>query len=244
MNRRSSSSRPLRQLAAALALLALAGGGTAAVAAAGGMAPAAGRTATRAPVPAALQATESAAEDVVDLALQGQRGKLVRASRQLEASARGPAAKALRAAGVSSAEIASLRVRAERVAELAPAASPARVALAANRVSELMPRLYARFAAPLPSAVLALDYLDREAQLRSLAGERDRVRTAAAELGSTWRRLRPQVLAAGGRSEASRYDAHVAAMSRLAGSGTAAALRREAVHGLALVDELERVFVR
>lgn len=167
----------------------------------------------------------------------------MRTSRKLEASATGPAAKALRAAGVPSAEVASLRVRAERVAELAPNASPLRVALAANRVSELMPRLYARFDAPVPPAVLALDYLDREAQLRSLAGERDRVRAAAAELTSTWQRLRVKVVAVGGRPEARRYDAHVAAMKRLARSGSAAALRREAVHGLDLVDELERAFV-
>lgn len=248
MKRSLSRTNLLRPVAASLALLVLAGGGTGALAAGLGPAPAQHPSGTTVPaktrVPAALQATESAAEDIVDFALQRQRGKLVRTSRALEASAKGPATKALRAAGVPSAEIASLRVRAERVAELAPDASPLRVALAANRVSELMPRLYARFDAPVPPAVLALDYLDREAQLRSLAGEQDRVRAAAADLASTWQQLRTRVVAVGGRSEAGRYDAHVAAMKRLARSERPAALQREAVHGLELVDELERAFVR
>lgn len=195
------------------------------------------------PVPTVLAATESSAEDLVDYALQAQRGKLVAGAKELQAAA-GSAGVALRKAGASPAAVTLLQKRAARVAALAPKASFIRVALAANAVSQLMPGFYARFSDPVPPTVLALDYLDREAQLRSIAGEQEAVRAAVVRLGSTWKTLRPRVTGAGGASVASRYDAHVAAMTRLAQSGDAASLQREAVRGLDLVDLLEGVFVK
>jgi hypothetical protein len=99
--------------------------------------------------------------------------------------------------------------------------------------------------APVPAslkAVLALDHLDRDAQLRSRAGEQGAVRSSVRDLAKTWSALRPRVVAAGGRKVAIRYDAHVRAMKRLADSSNRKALQREAVHGLDLVDSLEAVF--
>ena len=105
-----------------------------------------------------------------------------------------------------------------------------------------MPALFAHFEPAVPPDVLELDYLDREAQLRSLANEPSKVSSAVGRLEQTWRDVRHDVVAAGGEQEAERFSEHVAAMKRLSASGDVEALRREAVNGLNLVDELEQVF--
>jgi hypothetical protein len=193
------------------------------------------------PVPASLDATESAAEDLADVAQAGSRAGVVSGADELEETASGPAATALAHAGVPAAEIARLEQRARRVARVARSGSFVSVLLASNAVSALMPDLYARFADPVPPLVQKLDYLDREAQFRSLAHQSAKVAEAVRELRATWARVRPKVVGAGGASQAAAYSAHVAAMERL-DPAAAAKVQGEAVRGLALVDELERVF--
>jgi hypothetical protein len=206
--------------------------------------PAPKQRATKQPVPASLGDVESSAEDIVDFARQEERAKVVAAARELRRAAEGSAAAALTKGGAAPSRIAELQQRARLVETLAPRAALLRVALAANQVSGLMPELYARYSDRVPPAVLKLDYLDREAQLRSLAGDRAAVTAAASALSSTWRGLRPAVLDAGGDAVATRYARHVSAMGRLARDSGERALQREAVHGLALVDELEQAFRR
>jgi hypothetical protein len=196
-----------------------------------------------APVPSSLKALESSAEDLVDEALAGNRAGVVTTATELAALANGPAAVSLRRAGAPPAMVRRLRQRAAAVHRLAPGGAFPRVALAANAVSGLMPGLYARYRDRVPPSVLTLDYLDREAQLRSLVGERKNVARAVVQLASTWARLRGRVIAAGGRTQAGAYDKHVATMKRVVG-GSLQRVRAEAVHGLALVDELEAVFTR
>ena len=198
-------------------------------------------TGRAAAVPGALVEIESAAEDTVDLALSGDRTGLVASAARLRALASGRGLKALLSAGVPRGAVAELERRATRVALEARHGRFVGVALAANTVSGLMPGLYARFRNPVPPDVFRLDYLEREAQLRSLAGNRNAVVEAVASLVATWTHIQPKVLRAGGAAEAAAYRAHVGAMRRLArpaGKG----LVDEAVRGLALVDELERVF--
>jgi hypothetical protein len=196
-----------------------------------------------APVPSSLKALESSAEDLVDFALSGSRRETAATAAKLTALASGPAAATLGRSGVASARIVELELTANRVARLVPHGPFVRVALAANAVSGLMPGLYAHFQDRVPPSVLELDYLDREAQLRSLARERKQVGVAVKRLASTWMRLRPKVVAAGGAASAAAYDKHVAAMKRVV-HGALKNMREEAVHGLALVDELEQVFMR
>jgi hypothetical protein len=157
--------------------------------------------------------------------------------------ARGPAAVDLARAGVPPATIALLGRRADRVAQVARGAPLLDVALAANAVSEMMPGLYARFQDRVPATLLTLDYLDREAQFRSMARQPDKVAAAVAILARTWAPLRPKVVHAGGASEAAAYQAHVAAMRRFV-SSKPSTLQAEAVRGLELVDRLENVFRR
>jgi hypothetical protein len=197
----------------------------------------------RGPVPPILRTVESAAEDTIDLALAGDRAKAVRGARKLKAAADGPAAAELRKAGVSAAEIADFRARAQAVAQLAPRADLVRVALASNRAFELVPDFFARYRSPVPAEVLRLDHLDFEAKLRARAGDTAGLRGAAGRLAQTWAGLRPDVVRAGGTGPAARFDAHVRRLRRLAGRGGRRA-QREAQRGLDLVDEIEHVYER
>ena len=201
-----------------------------------------GRSA-RAPVPAGLTALESNAEDIVDVALAHDRARVIAMARTLRTSAGGATARVLLDAGAAPADVADLRTRAATVARISDKAPSTTVALAANAVSGVVAKLYARFADPVPVAVRRLDYLDREAQLRSLAGQRKAVPPVVARLTATWLSLRPVVIAHGGKSVAAAYGRHVAAMRRLAQKPDGA-FRSEAVNGLNIVDELEGVFSR
>jgi hypothetical protein len=195
------------------------------------------------PIPPALRGVESAAEDTIDFALAGQRPDATRSARALRAAAHGPAAEALREAGVSAADIAEFRTRADRVARLAPEGDLLRLALASNQAFAMVPAFFARYENPIPANVMLLDYLDFEAKLRAEAGDAAAVRIAVARLDRTWRGLREGVVQAGGTQAAHAFDAHVARMRRLAAVGAAgAAAVREAQHGLDLVDEVEGVY--
>ena len=195
-------------------------------------------------VPRSLGTVESGAEDTIDFAHADDRAKVVATTRKLRHAAEGPAAKDLKQAGVPADQIAELRALARLLEQLAPRGDFARISLAANQISGLMPDFYARYDDPVPPAVLELDYLDREAQLRSIAGDRSSARTAVAMLTTTWAGLRSQVLKAGGSQVAAKFTRHVAAMRRLAKGSDDKALQKEAVSGLELVDELEQQFRR
>ena len=192
-------------------------------------------------VPASLGTLESGAEDAVDQAHARDRAAVVRTARKVLQAARGRAGADLREAGVAPVEITALQDRARLLDGIAARASFARVALAANSISGLMPALYARFEDPVPPDVLKLDYLDREAQLRSQAGDRASVPPIVKGLAATWAKLRPDVIDAGGEAVAARYADHVRAMRRLA-RAAGRPLEREASNGLELVDELESQF--
>jgi hypothetical protein len=202
-------------------------------------APDAGSVAKK-PLPQILDATESSAEDLIDYALAGDRGRVVAGARELERTA-SQAAPVLRGAGSSRARVTALRRRAAHVVAVSRSGKFVGVALAANAVSALMPGFFGHFAVSIPPSVLTLDYLEREAQLRARAGQKARVPALVRQLGNTWSGLRARVVSRGGRREAVAFDRHVAAMKRLA-AAAGGGLQREAADGLELVDDLERVF--
>ena len=178
------------------------------------------------PVPASLQTVESASEDIIDLALAGKRADVVSRATKLVAAAK---------------ELGSeeLRIRAARVATLAPSAPLVDVALASNRVFALVPGFFARYETSVPASVTELDYLDFEAKLESRAHDTAKLRRAVEQLGATWASVRPQVDDA---RAAARFDAHVKAITALADNADPTRTQREAQHGLDLVDELEESF--
>jgi hypothetical protein len=198
--------------------------------------------AAKRPVPSILTTVESGAEDTIEFANAGNRAKVVATAHKLHRAAEEKAAATLRRAGVPEESIAALKERARVVDALAARAGFLRISLGANQVSALMPELYAHYKDPVPPAVLQLDYLDREAELRSRARDDESVRKAVDELTSTWAKLRSQVIEAGGDKAAADFSRHVRTMKRLAGGSDRAAIQKEARAGLELVDVLESVF--
>jgi hypothetical protein len=235
-----AGSRAARRLAAAAPVVALFVALCVAAAAPAGAAPAAR---ARPPVPSSLTALESNAEDIVDVALAHDRAQVIAMAATLASSSGSAATKALVSAGAKPADIAALRARAAVVARLSHAGPFTSIALASNAVSAVVTELYAHFSDPVPVAVRRLDYLDREAQLRSLAGQSKAVPPVVARLAATWKPLRPSVIGHGGGTVAAAYARHVTAMGHLAKT-PGSAFRSEAVNGLNIVDELESVFSR
>jgi hypothetical protein len=193
-------------------------------------------------VPRALAETESAAEDLVDFARAKKRAKVVKGAEQLRRVVQVRAAATLEKSKVPQALISSLETRAQSIVQISATAGFLEIALAANQVSGLMPQLYAHYADPIPPEVLKLDYLDREAQFRSIAKDQFHTLRAIKDLSSTWNALRPKVVKAGGANAAARFSRHVEEMRALARTFKRAGIRKEAAKGLALVDVLERVF--
>jgi hypothetical protein len=192
---------------------------------------------------------ETAAEDVITFLLEhGKTAKappspaLARAeAKTLKQLARGKAAAVLEGAGVSQPKLRAFRLRADRVDRLMGGGdSKLQVSLASNRVSQLMPGFYARYQDPVPPAVLRLDYLDRLIQLRSMAGQTAAVTRAIKSEESTSTKLRPQLVAAGGAKAARQYSAHLEGLKR---DQRPAAVQKQAVNGLDIVDTMEKVFL-
>ncbi|MEA2273106.1 MAG: hypothetical protein QOI98_1814 [Solirubrobacteraceae bacterium] len=244
--------RRTRKIVATLLAAGIAGGATAGVVAASRGAPAqtptptvvkvtaAAKTSTST-VPKPLTRAETAAEDVIGFLEKGQPAKSKAEALVLRNLAHGQAADALRQAGVPSTQIKLFQQRADRTAwRSLTNAQALQTSLAANSVSQLMPGFYARYQDPVPAAVLKLDYLDREVHLRSQAGQQEQLSAAVRQLESTWQQVRPQLVKAGGTTEATAYDAHIKALQR---GGTTAAIQKQAVTGLDIVDKMEGVFL-
>lgn len=194
-------------------------------------------------VPRSLSKAESAAEDTIDLILAGRRDEAIRSAGALDQLAHGDLERDLTATA-SKEELGEFQGRAAEVARLAPEGEPVQVALAANRVFELVARFFTRYETETPGGVMYLDYLDFEAKLRALAHELEPVRATVGQLSKTWGELASS-LPSGDRAAAARtrFEAHVAALATLAATGTDFdGIAKEAQHGLDLVDELEAVF--
>ena len=109
----------------------------------------------------------------------------------------------------------ALRSRATSVTGLAARSrSPLAIAQAANGVIRLIadhPDVFEDSAAP---ELLSLDYLEREAQLRSLAGQHLAVTAVVERAVAVWPRLRRRLIAAGANELAQQFDAHLEELSR------------------------------
>ncbi len=209
---------------------------------------AAASTTKHSTVPTSLKRAETAAEDVITYLEHGKTPKSPPASQLSRAEAttlrrlaHGQAAAELKRAGVTQGQIREFRQRADRVDQLSRGgSSKLQVSLAANHVSQLMPGFYARYQDPVPPAVLRLDYLDRQIELRSMAGQTGQVRRLVTAEGSTWAKLRPQLVAAGGNDVARQYDAHLQALKQ---DKSPTAVQKQALSGLDIVDLMETAFL-
>ncbi|MEA2249600.1 MAG: hypothetical protein QOH46_4129 [Solirubrobacteraceae bacterium] len=126
--------------------------------------------------------------------------------------------------------VAALRVRTSAMAGLAARRAPA-LALAetANRVRDLVAEQAELHADPAIAAVLRLDYLEREVELRSLAGQHAAAGAAARAVADVWTGARATVAV---EPLAARFDDHVAHLQQLRGPSL---IEEEARRGLELV---------
>ena len=196
-------------------------------------------------IPESLRAVESGAEDTTDFVLAGERAKAVKSANALNDAAQGDAAQDLADADVPAAQIDELKARAAEVTRIAARGKPIDVALAANRAFELVPDFFAAYADRVPAQVTRLDYLDSEARLQALAGDRGRAADAVSGLEVAWKELRKKVrrAGAGGSAATDHFDAHVRALRDLVDADASLErIAREAQHGLDLVDEIEAVY--
>lgn len=193
-------------------------------------------------VPRALSELESTAEDAFDLAIGGDVAGVQARAAALAAAWDGYRSRAARD-GVPAAAMAALDAAVAGLGAVAATetSGPA-LARAANAVSEPMPAFFEVYDPPVPSGVLALDYLGREVWLDALGGDFAAAGADVDRVESQWAALRAGVVAAGGEAEAAAYDGSVTAERGAIAGADAAALESAAVDQLELVDGIESVF--
>ena len=109
-----------------------------------------------------------------------------------------------------------------------------------NQITRLTIEMSAAYAAPIPVEVSLLDYYGRELQVWAIAGDHAHLKGTLGALQTTWKQVRPQVVARrGGTKAAQSFDAMVA---RAKSAKSASATLQVAAPLLEEVDRLENVF--
>ena len=109
-----------------------------------------------------------------------------------------------------------------------------------NQMTRLTIEMGAAYAAPIPVEVSLLDYYGRELQVWAVAGDKAHLQSTLGALQTTWRKVRPQVVARKGGTKAARsFDATVA---RAKSAQSPASTMKVAAPLLEEVDRLENVF--
>jgi len=162
-------------------------------------------------VPQTILDIESTAEDVYDEALLNNVAVVKADAAKMKAAWAGFRARAIKD-GASEQHATALD---KAIAKLMTAAGvnpgPAALARAANGVSAPMDELFALYHPKVPAAVLALDYLGREIALDGMDANFTSATSHVNDLETVWKRLRQSTVNAGGSSQATQFDASIAA---------------------------------
>ncbi|HEV7429290.1 MAG TPA: hypothetical protein VGQ46_23300 [Thermoanaerobaculia bacterium] len=140
--------------------------------------------------------------------------------------------------------VADMQAVNERVStiENAVAAHDARALThAANDMTRVAAEISRQFNPKVPVEVTLLDYDGRELELWSEEGNTSKLNETRTRLQETWNTVRPALVAKGGTTEASHFDALVAQLTK---AGTAKDFAATAKPILDSVDLLEKVFTR
>ena len=192
-------------------------------------------------VPAALLGIESAAEDVYDKALSGDLAAVAADAATLDGDWQAFRPQA-QAAGATDAVLGATDQAVAGLTAAAAGSDGLAMARAANAVSAAMPDLFSLFQPAVPPALLTLDCLGRELALDGKETDFTAAAGHLASLSAAWEGARAQVLAAGGATQASQYDASLSALDADASASDAGKLVSDANAGLDLVDEMEKLF--
>jgi len=120
-----------------------------------------------------------------------------------------------------------------------PARDQRETLIKSNQITVLIADLTVPMHPKTPAAVTRLDYLGRELEIWSAAGDMAKLKTAAADLQATWSAVRPDVESKGGKAESRKFSELVAKMGK---ATTASDYAKVAGPILDEVDNLERVF--
>jgi hypothetical protein len=112
---------------------------------------------------------------------------------------------------------------------------------AANDMTRVAAEISRQFNPPVPVEVTLLDYDGRELELWSEEGNTAKLNETRTRLQETWNAVRPALVAKGGTTEATHFDALVTQLTK---AGTAKDFAATAKPILDSVDVLENVFTR
>lgn len=111
----------------------------------------------------------------------------------------------------------------------------------ANRITWIGADLASQFKSPIPIEVTQLDYYGRELEISSIQEDQTSLKETAAGMVTAWNALRPSLEAAGGVSEAEKFDKLI---GQVQAAGNASDFGKLAAPVLDEVDSLEKVFER
>jgi hypothetical protein len=111
----------------------------------------------------------------------------------------------------------------------------------ANTLTKLATLLPAAQTAKTPADVTVLDFYGRELEIWAEAKDMAKLRETSSAIQSTWKELRPRVIALGGNAEAVRFDR---AAATVAAARTPAQYGKAATPVLDEVDALEVIFAK
>lgn len=193
-------------------------------------------------VPAALKQIEGDAEGAYDEALAGHVAAVAKVAATIDTGWKAFRVEA-EAAGGRTEDLAAMDAAiAGLVSAAANTTDAILLARAANAVSGPMDELFALYEAPVPPAVLALDYLGREVVLDARQADYAGADQHVSTIEATFATFRAELVADGGEQDAKDYDASVAAMREDVKAPDAKKLEADANVGLELVDAMEGVF--
>jgi hypothetical protein len=193
-------------------------------------------------VPKGLNGLAALAEDGFDLALAGDEEGLRAASGRL-ATLWSSLRETVADDGAPAADVAAMDAAlAEFERAVGAAADRTALARAANGVSLRAEAMFEIYRPAIPTAVLRLDLLGRELVLDGMQADLPGASGHAADLSTTWRALREQVVGAGGAKTAALFDGSVAALRGAVERRDAGEVGRLAMKVRDDVDVLEAVF--
>jgi hypothetical protein len=192
-------------------------------------------------VPNDLQTIEAAAEDIIDLAPNGNWDKI---STDVTNMAKAwKAYQPLAGNAGTSQELQEAMTSALTELQAASAAQdPAATMQASNDVSAAVVEMFALYKPKLPADIGRLDVIGRQIILDVTAQDFSAAEASLARAKSTWESVKSSVLEHNGKAVAEKFEASLDTLTSALAAKDAATLTSEARNLLEIVDELERLY--
>lgn len=195
------------------------------------------------PVPESLNAIESMAEDMYDIALAGSLSKFKDYAARLQADWTSFKEQETTVLSQDEDTVAGVDAAVSGLKAMASAGSDdLRLARGANAVSAYMFKLFSLYGNAVPPDVMSLDYLGREIVLDGMESDFASAMADYEALAAAWKRLRPRVAGKGAEETAKAYDQTLEGILKGIAAKDTAKIISEADTGMDIVDKIEVVF--